>query len=135
MNPCLSMLRQALSEKDMDTFLAELREIGDEIGSDATRDILNQKVLPSANQESLEWYWSLIASPIQLTELLNAMSDKATKILSQNGFVIGTDFSFSIQGNVRKLHLSDPAKQCLTETVPPARLNTLRLLTHEPIDQ
>lgn len=129
------MLRQALSEKDMDTFLTELREIGDDIGSDATRDILNQKVLPSANQESLEWYWSLIASPIQLAELLNAMSDKATKILSQNGFVIGTDFSFSNQGDVRKLYLSDPAKQCLTETIPPARLNTLRLLTHEPIDQ
>lgn len=128
-----TLLQNALAEKDMSTFVTAINDLNDEVGSTRTREILNKEVLPNVEQAQLEWYWSIIASPVQLNNLIEAMSDKATSILTSSGLVLGKDFSFSIESDRRRLHLSKKARICLKSEVPEERQNTLRLLIHEPL--
>jgi hypothetical protein len=130
MQDILATIKEAVVSKDLSTLTSAMNQLSELLGSDQSQILVRTQILPSLSIKELLWFWRSVTSPIQQFQLLNQMSDRATKELLRGGFALGKDFSFtaSDEGESR-LMLTANAKKHLEMVMSTDKLVTLALLT------
>jgi hypothetical protein len=130
MDERLISVHAAIKDRELNSLTAAVSDLSDLEGVGDAHKLIQQFVLPCLNPREMEWFWNSIASPVQSARVIELILKDATKVLSQQGYVIGRDFSFGLTTEGKqKLLLSTAARMHLENTLPRNKLVMLSLVT------
>ena len=129
MQDILATIKEAVVSKDLSALTSAMSHLSEETGSDESQILVRTQILPKLSVRELLWFWRSVTSPVQQLQLLNQLSDRATKELLRGGFALGKDFSFTAVDDDSRLMLTADAKKYLEMVMSTDKLVSLALLT------